>query len=385
MINFGAETDRGRLSGFDILRHLAAVAVLFSHSFAIVGQLGNEPLRYLTGGTLTIGEVAVLVFFTISGFLIAQSAERSTFATYAMKRCLRIMPGLIVVVAVTATIIGPIVTTKTFSDYLHSAEFHHYFRLILFLPDSGQLPGVFSDNRYPYIANLSLWTLRHEVTCYALLALVLLTKCRVAASILISAACSYACFAHLKLPNALSEFVTLAPFFFSASAIYFLRMHINIRPYLVIFTFACILATSSSRVFVLAWPFCLSYLLISVVILLSRKSTLLRSDYSYGIYLYAFPIQQVIERYFSAPWWLNVCLALPATIGAAALSWRFVERPAMKRGPQSIMLLSRGISSSRRGGLSAQWSPWRRTLASPAGVPAPVENRAQSKANGPDL
>src|SRR6266436_7051048 len=101
-----------RQNNFDALRLLAAISVIFSHSFLIAeGTQNNEPLILLTGNQSILGLAGVFVFFAISGFLVTQSFEQTANPlNFLAKRALRIFPGLFTVTLLSAFVLGPLVT-----------------------------------------------------------------------------------------------------------------------------------------------------------------------------------------------------------------------------------------------------------------------------------
>src|SRR4051812_31976141 len=96
-------------NNFDAMRFSMAMVVIFSHSFTLLSGLDHddEPLRRLNGGRLSLGELAVNVFFIISGFLITMSWERSRPFAYLKKRVLRIVPGFWVACLVGIFLVAP--------------------------------------------------------------------------------------------------------------------------------------------------------------------------------------------------------------------------------------------------------------------------------------
>src|SRR5215467_7385258 len=117
-----------RQNNFDVLRLLAAISVIFSHSFLIAeGTQDNEPLILLAGNQSILGLAGVFVFFAISGFLVTQSFEQTAHsAHYLAKRALRIFPGLFVATLASAFLLGPLVTTLPVWDYLAQIEPYKY-------------------------------------------------------------------------------------------------------------------------------------------------------------------------------------------------------------------------------------------------------------------
>src|ERR1700730_16267859 len=117
-----------RKNNFDALRLVAAISVIFSHSFLIAeGTQINEPLILLTGNQSILGLAGVFVFFAISGFLVTQSFEQTASPLHFLEKgALRIFPGLFVATLLSAFVLGPIVTTLPLGGYLSRPEPYQY-------------------------------------------------------------------------------------------------------------------------------------------------------------------------------------------------------------------------------------------------------------------
>ena len=161
----------GRDNHFNLIRFLAALAVLVTHSFALSsGKSENEPLWTTYG--MTLGSIAVDVFFVTSGFLVCNSlVSRQNLLEFAAARALRILPALWVVLAITVLLVGPSLTTLTLVDFARSHETWRYVikNATMFGGMAHTLPGVFEHNAYPRAVNGSLWTMASEVRMYACL------------------------------------------------------------------------------------------------------------------------------------------------------------------------------------------------------------------------
>ncbi len=157
----------GRDNNLNLIRMVAAATVLISHAFPITtGADTVQPLEKQIG--LTLGAVAVYVFFIISGFLIPRSFERRSFTDFAIARILRLFPGLAVVLLLTVLFLGPLATSLPLSDYLSNPKTFAYLpRNLLLASLQYDLPGVFDDMPYPGAINGSLWSLFPEVMCWA--------------------------------------------------------------------------------------------------------------------------------------------------------------------------------------------------------------------------
>lgn len=133
--------------GFDGLRLLAAMSVLFSHGFLIAtGSEQDEPLARLLGKGEIAGMYGVYTFFIISGFLLARSlALDPSVLRFAVNRILRIYPGFIFCVIATAIVLGPIGSSLSWSEYLVRSEVREYAATSLIcLCDPAKLPGVYA-------------------------------------------------------------------------------------------------------------------------------------------------------------------------------------------------------------------------------------------------
>lgn len=162
---------KGLGPGFDLLRIGLAISVLWYHSFVITGIM-----EQLSGSVLWFYVYSVMpMFFALSGFLIAGSAERLNLSNFLINRGLRIVPALAVEIAISALIIGPIFTTVALGDYFRDAEFWHYFTNIIGWIQY-TLPGVFLDHHSAGVVNQSLWTVPFEVGCYVLISLVIVFR-----------------------------------------------------------------------------------------------------------------------------------------------------------------------------------------------------------------
>jgi peptidoglycan/LPS O-acetylase OafA/YrhL len=158
-------------NNFDILRLIAALAVIIGHAYSIAPQ---PPLQDKVLSILHFdysGSLAVKFFFFLSGLLVTNSIilKPNTFQFLA-KRVFRIFPGLLVCLLIAVLIVGPIFTQVSLAEYFSSAETWTYVTKNFFLTDlQWKLTGVFSDSKYGL--NGSLWTLPYEVLCYIYLAI----------------------------------------------------------------------------------------------------------------------------------------------------------------------------------------------------------------------
>ncbi len=154
-----------RANNFDALRAIAALMVFVS------GTILTEPISRISRQQTDAGSIAVSIFFIISGYLITMSFTRSrSILSFVMNRALRILPAHAVVLLVLTFVAGPLLSVEPMSIYFRSPETYGFFLVNLSLYDYwGYLPGVFPHTPVPGAVNGSLWTLNHEVACYALI------------------------------------------------------------------------------------------------------------------------------------------------------------------------------------------------------------------------
>ena len=171
MANTIAALLEGRDNNFNLIRFLAASAVIVDHCFALVAP-EQAAKAFFDVGSLEIGRLAVDVFFIVSGFLVTRSVmTRPTVLDYAVARFLRLIPGLFVACIAIAFVLGPIVSLVSLHDYFTDA------RPWLFVPLTASLiththtlPGVFDNVPVSGVVDAPLWTLRFEMGCYVFLA-----------------------------------------------------------------------------------------------------------------------------------------------------------------------------------------------------------------------
>lgn len=334
-----AEVCEGRDNNFNLLRMIAAQAVLWSHAYPIALGAGTiEPLKLSVG--FTLGSLAVYVFFVISGFLIARSWDRRPrTADWIASRVMRLFPALIVVVLLTVLVLGPLVTVLPLPAYFSDpATWSYLLRNMTLASLQYNLPGVFVGQPAGQVINGSLWTLFYELVCYAgVLVAGLLALQRRPIWFAIAAAGCLAVYAqgaaaadaiHPKL----AALRALALPFLLGMAVYVWRAWLPLGWGIAAALILLAAALRGTPVYELAVLIALAY---ATFVLAWRIGGVVRlynriGDYSYGTYLYAFPLQQ-LAMYGFAPMTpeQNVAWALPATLACAVLSWHLVEKPAL--------------------------------------------------------
>ena len=166
-----SEYTVGRNNNFNLIRFAAAFMVLFSHSFVLIfGREGYEPLKSIIG--FSLGDIAVDIFFIISGFLVTASLLlRNNLIAFAWNRFLRIYPALIIAVLFSVFIVGGLFTTLSTIDYLSDSETYKFLikNTTLVFGSHIYLFHVFENAPYKNALNAPLWTLPWEVRMYGLL------------------------------------------------------------------------------------------------------------------------------------------------------------------------------------------------------------------------
>lgn len=327
-----------RENNFDFLRFFAASLVLLVHSYPLTGRRPEEPIELLTGYE-NGGSFAVSIFFVISGYLITSSWLNSSSPTsFLIKRALRILPALALAVLLSVFIIGPLVTTESPGDYFASSTTWAYL-LNIFLATHYDLPGVFDQNIYPDVVNGSLWTLPLEVMMYlGVLAMGLtgiLNRRLIALPIAFFAVGHFWLVGWLGITSFLVQNIfQLGLFYYAGSAIYLYRDSIPWRGWIAGMLVLALVLTFHRPigpvVYAVALPYLVIYLAYAPLPWLARFGKY--GDFSYGMYIYAFPFQQLTVYLLGHEigiLWLTLISFVP-TLVLAALSWHLIEAPAMK-------------------------------------------------------
>lgn len=366
----GAVASR-RPNNFDVLRLLGALLVLVSHAYALSGR--HEPT--LAGDTL--GTVGVFIFFGISGFLVTKSWVRDPrLGSFFAKRALRILPALFVVSLLTAYVIGPLMTTASLGHYFGSPLTHAYVFRNATLRTDYLLPCVFANNPYPHAVNGSLWTLPTEARAYVAVACVGLlilfvggyqrrhgwlkprTRRMAVGSVIVLvlvgmllnvgdsshrlAAYGLAAPTAHELIGGISDQWYLFLTFGVGAALYVWRDRVALR-WDALAAGAVVWVVGSH---VTALPLSVRTALLPALIIpygtlvvAFRGSRLLAKltawgDISYGVYIWAFPIEQIVALKFAhaTPATL-MAVSGPVTCLLAAASWLAVERQALRLKP----------------------------------------------------
>ena len=336
---------------FDTVRLAAALAVFGAHGVVLYQLTVLEPFRGHSLGALAVG-----VFFFVSGYLVCQSWMRSpSWQVFWRKRMLRIFPGLLVAVTLTVCLLGPWWTTWPLHDYWRApATWWHWVNNAFAMATLQTLPGVFEHNPFARAVNGSLWTIRYELAMYMLLACAawlgrgvrwVFPALAAAMALLWLSAITWPWDAALQVQLQDSPWDVLrlrdagafgVPFFIGSSfAAYRVRPGHWMGAVAVLGmtlawgSEATVLRQAGVWALLTCGTFYLAHVGLDAHLPTSRE----RVDLSYGVYIYAFPIQQAATQWcLQQGWPLAGCLALAlvAVLGLAWLSWHVVEHPCIR-------------------------------------------------------
>ncbi|WP_245452688.1 acyltransferase [Bradyrhizobium sp. C9] len=329
--------SRNRPAGFDYMRIALAVSIIGLHSLNVTLGLGRA-LEILSSFRIGIAMILAL-FFALSGFLVTASLQRcKSLISFLGLRVLRIGPALAVETTLSAVIIGSVFTELPLAQYVADPKFHSYF-LNIVGDIHYELPGVFLRNPMPDVVNAQLWTVPYELWCYVILALLAVTTIcfnRVAYLVFLAIVqvglVSYDVYRWEEVPIQLHPHLLV--FCFLAGVGFYLwrdKVPFN-RTACLVALLLCAAGMATGRGDALA-PVPAAYVACYLGLTNPRRSWIVSSgDYSYGLYLYGFVIQQCVAVFGPSVqhWYLNILISLPLAFGVAVASWHLVEKHALR-------------------------------------------------------
>ncbi|WP_407306658.1 acyltransferase family protein [Desulfosporosinus sp. SB140] len=343
-------------NSFNLIRFLLAMMVIYSHSFVLLGHL-----NYAYPAILNYVNYfpPVECFFIVSGFLVTQSLlESPSYGIYLLKRVLRIFPAFFVSLTVIAFIIGPIVSHTTIYNYFWAPgqdnPWNFVFKNITLniTGYSWTIRDVFSSNPFSLGLNGSMWTIKHEFAMYLILIvfsffyffkyrkLLLLTTFITGMLVILNLKYSYS-LVHLSgykwwviSDNEYASFIKLLYYFLTGSSIYIFmdKIYFSWR-FIFLITMVLLFLFVNSNIHLLKYAFlvCLPYLILALGLKFRLPSFGKYGDFTYGLYIYAFPIQQLITYYFGSR--LTIAnyfiLVFCITLFVSILSWKYIEGPSL--------------------------------------------------------
>src|SRR5262245_38359444 len=339
MNSVDARPLRTHFPGFDGLRLIAAVAVIFSHAFLIDAESEQgEPFVRLLGPGNILGLYGVFTFFVISGFLLARSLEsNSSPIVYAVNRTLRILPGFVFCTVVTAFVVGPVFSSLPPSAYLTSPRVLAFVGWSLQTLNDSPLPGLFayhSNADLVATVNGALWSLHYEALSYVFLLvlwMVLRGSGAVAAISGIIAGLTWA------FPAAAARYVPsisyTLPYFASGILMHWIYRTYGTSGLAAACSVGGLVLSAVAGIPTYGFALFGAYLIVFAGERPNVGSTLAErvGDCSYGLYLYGWPAEQAVKQltHTTSPWVLFT-LATPLAFAFAAVSCHLIERPAMR-------------------------------------------------------
>ncbi|KKL38637.1 acyltransferase [Burkholderia contaminans FFH2055] len=321
-------------NAFTFLRLLAAYAVIVTHSYAVLGRQHDWLEAH---GFPQFSELGVSAFFAISGYLVCKSLQRNPNPiAYLRNRALRIFPGLAVLLLLTIFVAGPIVA------HMWSPEWLKYLTNLSLYKLVPMLPHFFATNPVPVI-NGSLWTLPLEMTCYLMLLGVSWAGALNWRGMLLMLLGFYAAFMGnmlwadgAMLGMSTFQLARLGMFFWGGAFLATVALPRNwilwaASVLLALLPFYLFASSPNWKIKAYAFNLLLPFIVIFVAERLPKLAFLNRFDISYGVYIYAFLIQQMLVWHFGTgmdPTVLSLLTVVIVTPIAAA-SWFLIEKPAL--------------------------------------------------------
>lgn len=344
----GIRLSERRTIGFDYMRLSLAVWIIYWHTRAMVGIPWTDRSIALAN----MSRLALPMFFALSGFLVASSLERTNYLpSFLALRAMRILPALAVEVILSALFLGPLMTTLPWAAYFSDAEFLSYFwNLVGYI--HYELPGVFKNNHTTRV-NESLWTVPFELECYIVLSLIFIIGLFKRVWLLVLLCLLGSTWLAWRVGASFSWQTSPLPpgrllvvFFIAGTVIYKLRSFLpgGISAALVSGAIGLAMLQFDSTTWFSPLPLAYSTAALGCTSP-ARMPVILDGDYSYGIYLYAYPIQQTWAQLLrSDSLVVNFLISLATASIFAAFSWHLIEQPVLSQKARVDRLLRSRLS-----------------------------------------
>jgi len=332
-------------TGFAWLRMIGALVVVVDHSASLTDA--SRLTVFPTSWNLSPGYIALMGFFAMSGYQISDSWRQDPcWWRFSVKRVLRLWPPLLLVVLVTALVIGPLVSTSDLSQYLSArATWGYVVHNAGLYTLQHRLPGVFVNNPWPWSANGAIWTLPMELTGYLLVlgfgvaGLLRRAPWSTIALLLTLVGLDRRFEASIGRPGhggsllqvPIGSMVSFLVAFSIGMVLHAYRDRIPLSPFLAWSLVGLQIAVHTTAVGAFTLPFMAGYG--ALVLTFHWPARLEGYDSwvlgSYGLYLWAFPVQQLLIMAGADTQWLLTVTALPSAYLCGWLSWRYVEAPTL--------------------------------------------------------
>jgi peptidoglycan/LPS O-acetylase OafA/YrhL len=337
---------RSRDNNFTLLRLLAAFTVILFHSGPCLGIDGGKDFLFAYMGR-SFGEMALDMLFVVSGFLVTASLfNRGDLNHFLWARALRLYPALWLMLPLTVFLLGASLTTLPLKDYFGSRATWDYVYKVGTVVSGVRygLPGVFESLPIKAAFNGSLWTLPVEARMYVYLAVgwlafSLTPRLRLPALSIIAPVAAIAMIApviraHAYVSTGVGNADTAIFMFFFGASLYFWRerVFINWVTFAALPLIVIAAALIDRTVAFAAYLVCLPPFLLHLAYIPGGRIRAVNNwgDYSYGVYIYAFPVQQTLALLFPKLTVIGMSLSAGAiSLGLAFCSWNLVEKRAM--------------------------------------------------------
>jgi peptidoglycan/LPS O-acetylase OafA/YrhL len=330
-----------RNNSIGFMRFFLAATVIWSHAYYL-GGFNHEPIAQLSHGTTNAGFMAVGGFFVLSGFLITRSYESvENVGRFLWHRFLRIFPAFWICLFGTAFIFAPLVFSYergSLAGFAADASPWSYIANNVFLAiRQNSIDGLLAHLPSPAGVNDSLWTLQYEFFCYLAIA-----GFGVAGMLKRKPELIVACALFIYFFNAIAawrfgssgatdNFFSLYFFFALGSCAYLFRDRLPMRGWIAAVAALILVTSLLTPYYAFIGPVCLSYLALFAAMKLPFRNFDRRMDLSYGIYIYAYPVQQLLALYglYRLGFAPYLACTLAITVALAACSWFAIEKPSL--------------------------------------------------------
>lgn len=334
-------------NNFKLIRLILSICVLITHSFLVFyGDMNNDPLFKLCH--ICLGDLSVKIFFIISGFLISKSyLESKNFQYFIKSRFLRIYPAVFLV-NILILVMVIILSKVNWINLIVSKESFVYFSKNTFLlfdvrPCFGF--DIFSSNPFPSQINPPLWTLTWELKMYLTILLIFGLGKIFHKSFYFNFLYLIMIIFCLSFQEKIGWWGIFPLYFYTGVFFYINRKHIQINLFLFLISFALLFFIPETSIVKYFAVIPISYITFYIAYIPKIKwiNSERWGDYSYGIYVFSFPIQQLLVFLNISSLSLLIAVSLSLSLILAIFSWHFIESKALalKSSPIKAPLTSK--------------------------------------------
>ena len=335
-----------RQNNFDFIRFSAAIFVVLAHSTYLLNR--KDLFEVYTKGAYTFGSLGVAIFLIISGYLVSSSyMNSSNLSKYILNRILRIFPGLFIMLIFSVLVIGSLCTSTSIIDYFSNENTYFHLVNISLYFQSLNISSVFSSN-YCHTFNGSLWTLPYEFSFYFLIIFIGSLKLFTRRYLFLILSFVFFSF-RVYLGSKIEWFSYSTPYllglniksfidlwcYFLLGILFFLfkdKIKFSLNESVFIILILVVVSSIFTSLSLITMPILLTYIILQLSFIKCKLNNFgFFGDFSYGIYIYSYPIQQAIIYYYNNeinPYFLFFLSTL-ISIVIAYFSWHLVEKKAL--------------------------------------------------------